>query len=257
MKNRSFYYQLLNQIEGKPSISDIFHQKTNNKTLRVNDDPKSWPESWKKIHFKTYPRLEKITLEPVSSDELTILTHNRRSIRKFTGESISLKNLSYLLYFSSGLINLDGNYDNTRRPYPSAGGRYPLEVYPLILNVSGLKKGLYHYNVRDNVTELLLQENLSSWVSKTFGRQDWILRSSVLIIITCVLNRNRIKYGDRGYRFSLIEAGHLGQNICLLAEKLKLGSCALGGYIDGEVDKLLDIQNTKEVTMYVITVGNV
>ena len=63
------------------------------------------------------------------------------------------------------------------------------------------------------------------------------------------MDRNRIKYYDRGYRFSLLEAGHLGQNICLLAEKRKLGSCPLGGYIDSEVDKLLDIQNTKEVTL--------
>ncbi|KKT60329.1 MAG: hypothetical protein UW52_C0027G0001, partial [Candidatus Gottesmanbacteria bacterium GW2011_GWA1_44_24b] len=102
-----------------------------------------------------------------------------------------------------------------------------------------------------------LEENLSSWVSKTFGRQDWILQSSVIFLITCVLDRNRIKYGDRGYRYSLIEAGHLGQNICLLAEKCKFGSCALGGYIDGEMDTLLDIQNTKEVTLYAIAVGSV
>lgn len=257
MKKYSHFSQLLSQIEGKPSISDSFHKRTNNRSLKTGDNPEDWPESWKKIYFKTYPRLEKVRCNLVQSDEINTLLRNRRSVRKYSGEPISLIDLSYLLYFSCGLIRHDGNYDTTRRPYPSAGGRYPLEVYPLILNVSGLKKGLCHYSVRDNVIELLLQENLSSWVSKTFGRQEWILRSSVLFIITCVLDRNRIKYGDRGYRFSLIEAGHLGQNICLLAEKLKLGSCALGGYIDLEVDKLLDIQHTKEVTIYAIAVGRV
>lgn len=257
MNNYSRFSRLLNHIEGKPSVSDVFHKRTNNRTLKVGDDPKDWPDSWKKIYFKTYPRLEKIHCNLVHSDEINTLLRNRRSVRKYTREPMSLIDLSYLLYSSCGLIHNDGNYDNTRRPYPSAGGRYPLEVYPLILNASGLKKGLYHYNIRDNVIELLLQENLSSWISRTFGRQDWILRSSVLIIITCVLDRNRIKYRDRGYRFSLIEAGHLGQNICLLAEKRKLGSCALGGYIDVEVDKLLDIQNTKEVTIYAIAVGHV
>ncbi|KKS97730.1 MAG: hypothetical protein UV73_C0005G0007 [Candidatus Gottesmanbacteria bacterium GW2011_GWA2_43_14] len=257
MKISSHFSQLLSQIEGRLSISDIFHKKTNNRTLKTNDNPNDWPDSWKKIYFKTYPRFEKKHCDLSDSDEIDKLLRNRRSIRKFTNKPISFKELSHLLYFSCGLIHTDGNYDNSRRPYPSAGGRYPLEVYPIILNVDGLKKGLYHYNIRDNDLEILLEENLSLWVSKTFGRQDWTLHSSVLFIITSVLDRNRIKYYDRGYRFSLLEAGHLGQNICLLAEKRKLGSCPLGGYIDSEVDKLLDIQNTKEVTLYAVAVGKV
>ena len=257
MKNRSYYSQLLNQIEGKPSISDIFHQKTNNKALKTNDDPKHWPESWKKIHFKTYPRLEKFPLNPVVSDELIKLVHSRRSKRKFNNTPISMKKLSYLLYASSGLIYFGGNYDNTRRPYPSAGARYPLEIYPIILNVTELDRGIYHYNVRNNMLELLCKENLSSWISKTFGGQDWLLQSSTIFIITGVLDRSRIKYGERAYRFSLIEAGHVGQNICLFAVKLGLGTCALGGYIDFEIDKLLDLQHTKEFTLYAIAIGNV
>jgi len=257
MKKYSHLSQLFKQVDGKTSISDVFHKKTNNRTLKIGDNPKDWPESWKTIYFKTYPRFEKVRCDLIDLNKIDMLVRNRRSIRKFIDKPISFKDLTHLLYASCGLIHTDGKYNNTRRPYPSAGGRYPLEVYPIIFNVSGLKKGLYHYNVRDNVLEILFEENLSPWVSKIFGRQDWILQSSVVFIITCVLDRNRIKYRDRGYRFSLIEAGHLGQNICLLADKRKLGSCPLSGYIDLEVDKLLDIQNTKEVTLYTIAVGRV
>jgi len=257
MKKSSPVSQLIRQIEGKPFVSDVFHKNTNNIMLRVADNPNSWPESWKKIHFKTYPRLSQVQCQVTDLDEFDLLLRNRRSIRRFTGVPISSREFSHLLYSCCGLIKTNSNYDDTRRPYPSAGGRYPLEVYPIIINVCDLKRGLYHYNVRDNVLELLVEEDLSSWVSANFGKQDWILQSAALFIITGVLDRNRIKYGDRGYRFSLIEAGHLGQNICLFAEKHKLGSCALGGYIDSEVDKLLDIQNTKEVTLYAIVVGSV
>lgn len=257
MKNRSYYSQFLKQVERKPSISDIFHNKTNNTALQTNDDPKNWPDSWKKMYFKTYPRFKGIHLNSVVLDDLIKVIQARRSERKFTDKPITQKKLSYLLYSSAGLIHLNGNYDNTRRPYPSAGARYPLEIYPIILNVIGLDKGLYHYNVRDNLLELLYKENLSSWISQTFGGQDWLLRSSAIFILTGVLDRSRIKYGERGYRFTLIEAGHLGQNICLLATKVGLGTCALGGYTDFEIDKLLDVHLTKEFTLYAIAVGTI
>lgn len=249
--------KLLQQIEGKAYISDIFHKKTNNRTLDAKSDPKDWPDSWKKIHFKTYPRLEKIPLQDLEFDDVSAIILKRRSTRHFTGKPITARQLSYLLHSSCGLIRLDEDFDNTRRPYPSAGARYPLEVYPIILSVERLERGLYHYNVRDNVLELLLEKDLSSWISDVFGKQDWILQSAVVFIITGVLDRNRIKYGDRGYRFSLIEAGHMGQNICLFAANRGLGTCALGGYIDAEVDKLLDIQLVRETTLYVIATGSI
>ncbi len=144
MKNNSPLSQLLYQIDGRPSNSDVFHKRTNNRTLKIGDNPNDWPESWKKIYFKTYPRFKKVHCDLANSDEINRLLRNRRSIRKYTDKPISFKDVSYLLYSSCGLIHSDGNYDNTRRPYPSAGGRYPLEVYPIINNVGGLKKGLYH-----------------------------------------------------------------------------------------------------------------
>lgn len=126
---------------------------------------------------------------------------------------------------------------------------------PIILNCEGIRKGLYHYNVKENFLELLLEENLDKWIIKSTGREKWIKNAAVVFIITGVLDRTRIKYGDRGYRYALIETGHLGQNICLLATELNLGSCSLGGYIDEEVNKLLDIDSQKEVALYMIAIG--
>lgn len=249
--------KLLRHIDGKSSISDIFHRKTNNKSLIGNDDPKKWPESWTKAHFKSYPRFETISLQKTGVDELRRLVHRRCSVRKFSRKVISLQDISYILYSSCGLIHTDGDFNHARRPYPSAGARYPLEMYPIVLNVQGLKKGVYHYNVRDNLLELLLKKDLSSWILKVFGQQDWLLTASVIFIITAVLDRTRIKYRDRGYRFALLEAGHMGQNICLFAANRGLGTCALGGYIDAEVDKLLDIQLGRETTLYVIAAGSI
>lgn len=248
--------KLLRQIDGNSSISDVFHKKTNNRSLNFNDDSKKWPESWTRTHFKTYPRFETISLQKNGTDEIQRLVHSRRSVRKFSGKKLSFQDISYILYSSCGLIHTDGDFNHARRPYPSAGARYPLEMYPLVLRVQGLKSGLYHYNIRDNVLEFLLERNLSSWIFKAFGRQNWLLSASVIFIITAVLDRTRIKYRDRGYRFVLFEAGHMGQNICLFAANRGLGTCALGGYIDAEVDKLLDIHLTREKTLYIIAAGS-
>lgn len=250
--------RLLEKIEGKQFISDKFHSFTNNKSLDTHN-LKAIPQSWTKIHFKTYPRFDRVNLNDIeiSTSKLIGILRKRRSIRQFSDASISKKELYFILFSSCGLTYLGETFDDSRRPYPSAGARYPLEVYPIILNCKEIKKGLYHYNVKENCLELLLQEDLSTWLIKTIGGERWIKNSAVVFIITSVLDRTRIKYGDRGYRYSLIEVGHVGQNICLLATELGLGICPLGGYIDTEVNKLLDIDLQKEVALYLIAIGKI
>ena len=122
--------------------------------------------------------------------------------------------------------------DDSRRSYPSAGARYPLEVYLIPLGVKSLKQGLYHYNVKENALEALLIEDMWEWVLACTGNEKWILDANFLIIITGIPDRSRIKYGDREFRYMLIEAGHLSQNICLLATELGLRSCPIGGFIE-------------------------
>lgn len=168
---------------------------------------------------------------------------------------ISKRELYHLLFLSSGITHLDKNLDYSKRSYPSGGTRYPLEVYLIILNCEGIEKGLYHYNVKENSLELLLDEDLNNWLVRNTDGEKWITNAAVVVIITGVLDRVRIKYGDRGYRLTLIEAGHLSQNMLLLATGLGLGSCPLAGFIDSEVNRLLDINLQKEVALYMIAIG--
>jgi len=256
---KNYTQSLLSKLEGKKFISDQFHFSTNNKRL---DSPnkltnKNTPESWIKIHFKTYPRMSKIKLNNAKFqlNNFSDIIRKRCSARQFSDLPMSKDELSYLLFLSCGLTSLGKTLNESRRPYPSAGARYPLEVYPLILNCEEIKKGLYHYNVKENLLELLLEEDLRDWIIENTSGEKWMAETSVIFIITGVLDRTRIKYGERGYRYALLEAGHLGQNFCLLATELGLGSCALGGYIDQEVDKLLDIDLQEEFTLYLIAVG--
>lgn len=247
--------KLIKEIEEKKSVSDKFHLLTSNK--RNISAPKDIPQSWFKIYFKTYPRLDRVFFKNAKTikSKLGKILIDRRSIRKFSGFSISKEELSYLLFSSSGLTHLGKTIDESKRPYPSAGGRYPLEIYPIILNCEGIEKGLYHYNVKENSLELLLKKDLDKWLTSVTSEAKWIEKSAVVFIITGVLNRTRIKYGDKGYRLALIETGHLSQNILLLATEMRLYSCPLGGFIDKEVNNLLDVDLQKEVALYMIAIG--
>jgi len=256
MKSNSDLKTLLAKIEAQPSISDKFHKRTSNNKIVLQVNNGNWPEAWTTIHFKTYPRLSAYNLNfPKKLSKIDHLFLKRKSQRNFSGSSISFQQLSKILYLAGGKIDVDKKLDNSRRPYPSAGGRYPLEIYPLVLNCRGIEKGLYHFNVRDNLLELLVKKDLTKWISKTIGGETWITKSSVVMIITGVLDRTRVKYEDRGYKYVLIEAGHLGQNICLISTKENLGVCTIGGFIDSQVNTLLDIDKTNEVALYLAAIG--
>ncbi|MFH1827199.1 MAG: SagB/ThcOx family dehydrogenase [bacterium] len=248
--------KLLARIERKSLLSDKFHSETNNKMI-TQINIKDIPQSWTKINFKTYPRLKKtyLTKKIPKEKKLGLLMARRRSVRQFSGLPVSLNQLSYLLFSSAGLLKINESIDYSRRPYPSAGARYPLELYPLILNCTGIEKGLYHYNVKENCLELILKKNLADWLMKASGGETLLKKASIIFIITSVFDRTRIKYHDRGYRYILIESGHLAQNIMLLVTELGLGSCAIGGYIDSAVNELLDISSQKEYSLYLLAVG--
>lgn len=247
--------KLLKNLEKRFLVSDQFHEVSSNKKI-VKTDLKDIPQSWIKINFKTYPRLPKIYFKHLLPDKkINALIRKRRSMRGFNGLPLSLKQLHYLLLNAAGIINPYDNIDQSRRPYPSAGARYPLEVYPLALNCAGLEKGLYHYNVKEDCLELLQKGNFENELLKGTGGEEWLKDAAVVLIITGVLNRTRIKYHERGYRFILIEAGHLAQNICLLATELGLGCCPLGGFVDSYFDEFLDISLQKESTLYLLAVG--
>ncbi len=64
-----------------------------------------------------------------------------------------------------------------------------------------------------------------------------------------------IKYKERGYRYILFEAGHLGQNIYLVSKALGLKCCAIGGFDDDKFHELLDIDGDNEAVLYAFAMG--
>lgn len=220
------------------------------------------PESWIDIEFKEYPQSPQVALpQPafLSCGYDRLLT-SRRSTRLFGSGQMSLNELSTLLNLSAGISSTkphnssakDWNY--TRRYYPSAGARYPIEIYVMSLDVNGLENGLYHYNVKFHYLEMLDSSNLSEEL-RTITGENWAAKAQCAIAFTALLHRTINKYGDRGYRYVLIEAGHLMQNICTVSQALNINVCTVGGFIDDRLTSALGIDGSDEIPVYLAILG--
>lgn len=246
----------LDRLLGKPYADfEKFHQKTKIKKLNVDLlDPNKWPKEWKTVQFKGYGRLAEIVLpksQSLTNYSLHTALKKRSSIRKFSNQPLPLEKLSTLLYYSAGLNNIK-NSTIRGRFYPSAGARYPLELYFISLN-SQLPMGLYHYYLKNHSLEKLLTFDKFDFAK--YFNQNWISTVGAFIIITAIFKRTTMKYADRGYRHILQESGHMGQNIYLLSSTLNLSCCAIGGYLDDKINELLDIDGINESVVYILAVG--
>lgn len=157
-----------------------------------------------------------------------------------------------MLKYSAGITDKI----NIRRAHPSAGARFPLEIYPLVMiPTEGMNAGLYHYNIKNNLLDVLWENSFSQIDIAQLFTYEWMQHASIVIIITAKFARNEIKYGERGYRYILLEAGHIGQNLCLAARALHLKCCAIGGIRDKNIEHLLDIDGETESLVYALAIG--
>ncbi|MFX1448942.1 MAG: SagB/ThcOx family dehydrogenase [Promethearchaeota archaeon] len=180
---------------------------------------------------------------------------NRHSTRKFSIEPLSLMDLSLLLFGMSGLNRIYPQY--AFRTVPSAGGLYPIEIYPVINNVNDLERGLYHYNIQDHSLDLLKKGDFRSEVAEGCLNQNIAFNSAINFVWTAMIGRSQWKYLQRCYRYIYLDAGHIGQNFYLIAEALGLGACTIGALYDDELNQFLEIDGKNETTIYVGVVGKI
>ncbi|NMO51806.1 SagB/ThcOx family dehydrogenase [Actinoplanes sp. TBRC 11911] len=190
--------------------------------------------------------------------ELRELLIARSSCRRFDTTAMPLDDLSTLLWATYGVTGRSrlGALDWLDRPLPSGGGLYPLEVYALANRVRDLEAGIYHYVPALHGLELVRQGRLPDrFVSYLFMGQPYPALAPLTIVLTSVVARSLGKYGDRGLRYVLLEAGHAMQSFVLAASALGLGTCELGGFLDDELAATLRCEPDAEVPLYAASAG--
>ena len=184
---------------------------------------------------------------------------HRKSIREWRDEPLDVEDLALLLWAAQGVTEHAG-WDWYRRTAPSAGATYPLEVYVVIgekgvRSGSGyLEAGVYRYNPFRHSLTLVRRGDARRELWEASWRQDWVRDAPVSIVICAVYERTTSRYGERGVRYVILEAGHVGQNIYLMATALNLGTVAIGAFDDAAVAGAISAR-AGEAPLYVYPVG--
>jgi SagB-type dehydrogenase family enzyme len=199
-----------------------------------------------------------VQLPPPDATVVAELQQRRQSCRAYLPREMPLADLAVLLrgtYAITSLRELPGGFVYAARTVPSAGGLYPLELYAFAQRVQGLADGLYHYDVRGHELQPLRTGALLRDVGASFLEQYYFADANLLIVVSAVFGRTLKKYGARGYRYILLEAGHAAQNLCLLAAERQLDTLCLGGFSDTLLNPLLGIDGVGEAAIYAVAVG--
>ncbi len=168
----------------------------------------------------------------------------RRSVRQFSDQSLSLEEVSQLLWAAQGITDPRGF-----RTAPSAGALYPLEVYV------ALPEGAYHYRPKEHTLELVSEEDLSDALWQAGLSQNALREAPAIIVIAAVYERTQAKYGQRAERYVELEAGHAAQNVLLQAVSLDLGAVPIGAFYDDQVQSALALPADHR-PLYLIPVGH-
>lgn len=185
----------------------------------------------------------------------------RVSIRSFSEEPMSVQSLADIL-IPAAACNRKAtskafpHVELRFRSYPSAGAEYPLEIYPVLMRVADAPVSVTHFDPRECTLSVLTSPLSREAVQKALMQAESVLdNAAVLLVITAVFARTTEKYGDRGYRLILLEAGHLAQNLCLCATAAGHGSLAWGGFYDDELNRLIGVDGVTESVLHALFVG--
>jgi SagB-type dehydrogenase family enzyme len=214
-----------------------------------------WPTSWTEVHFKQLEQLPETRVGRAKTSPVSELLHRQESGRVFGHRALSRGELATLLD-GIALRRTDpaAADKDSRRTYPSAGARYPIDTYLLIQRCRGVAPGMYFHDVRRGTLRRIGPRATRAELEEAFGER-WVCEASLVCFFVAQWERSGIKYGDRGLGYAYLEAGHMAQNVMLLARSLGLNSCPVGGFWEEWVERVFHLVTPEEAPIYSLVVG--
>lgn len=187
--------------------------------------------------------------------DLRTAIEQRRSLRKYAQQPLSLEELAYLLWLTQGVKKVTER-PVTFRTVPSAGARHAFETYLLLNRVEGLQPGLYRYIALEHALLLVNDRpTLAGEVARAALDQRMIEHSAVTFLWVAVVERMRYRYGERGYRYLHLDAGHVCQNLYLAAESIGCGAVGIAAFKDEALNPLLGLDGENLFVIYLAALG--
>ncbi len=207
---------------------------------------------------------ELIDLVPL--DELSVgrtplidAMRNRRSHRKYSGGSLTIEEVSFLLWATQGVRSISKGNVHTLRTTPSAGARHPLETYVIANRIEGLRSGIYRYLPLLHKLCLVWESEpgFKERVIEGVRGQSFVAEGAAVFVWTIVPYKSEWRYLTRAHKVSALDAGHVCQNLYLASESIGAGTCAIAAYDQEKMDDLLGVDGIEEFTLYLASVGKV
>jgi SagB-type dehydrogenase family enzyme len=220
-----------------------YHEATSHSVARLREDP-HWLD-WEIMPrpFKVYPTLEPIPLP--------------RDVTTARAAALDRAALARLLYFSAGVLR--------RRRYPGGeiffraaactGALYHIDLYLACGPLADLDAGLYHFGPHDFALRRLRSGDHRAALVAASGEEPALAGAPAVIAATSTFWRNAWKYRARAYRHAFWDTGTLLANLLAVAAAMDIPARVIVGFVDAEVNRLLDIDGEREAAIALVALG--
>ncbi len=210
--------------------------------------------------YKIYKDILSIDL-PIQKSEkdFSALKAISANIKLKEGRQIpDLNDLAKILYFSGGItktINFPGIGDVEFRAASCTGALYHIEIYVVCQDVSGLEAGVYHFDPKEMKLRQLRKGDYRRVLVSATGNDINAEKAPVILIYTDIFTRNTVKYQTREYRHAFWDCGTIIANTLAISSAQGLAAKVIVGFVDKQVNLLLDLNLDKEVSLALVPIG--
>src|SRR6266704_1205444 len=241
-------------------VAWAYHEATKHSYASIRNNPHFLDWSNRPLPFKIYPALEPMALpREVRQSGVAALSAIAESIPEQTDASPDLEAVAQLLYLSAGITR--------KRSYPGGeiyfraaactGALYEVELYLVCGDLANLDAGVYHFAPAESGLRRLRAGDYRRMLLEATGGEPAVAHAPLPIICTCTYWRNAWKYQARTYRHFGWDNGTLLANLLAGATALGMPAKLICGFLDADVNRLLDVDPEREVAYSLVALGHV
>ncbi len=236
-----------------------YHNGTKHPHGNLMDPRHSFDPSSQPLPYKIYSDLEPIPLRLEASPSVVpaLSAISMEVIPSASDGTLDLTTLSSILYFSAG-ITRRLNFPWGDMPFRAAactGALYHIELYVVCGDLPGLEAGVYHFDPRGPSLTRLRQGDYRGTLVAASGHEPSLTHAPAIIVYTDVFWRNACKYQAREYRHAYWDSGTVLANTFAISAAHGIPAKVVSGFVDSSVNRLLDLENRREVALVLVPVG--
>jgi SagB-type dehydrogenase family enzyme len=236
-----------------------YHDGTKHSYWSIRNSPHILDWANRPQPFKIYPNIEPLPLSrDVPQTGMAALSAISEPVPSSGADSVpDLQDLARILYFSAGITK--------QRKYPGGeiyfraaactGALYEVELYIVTGDLAGLDAGMYHFNPADVSLRLLRKGDFRGNLAHATAMEPAVAHAPAMIICTGTYWRNAWKYQARTYRHFGWDNGTLLANLLAVSAASGLPAEIVLGFVDAEVNRLLDLDTRREVSLCLVPIG--